>query len=85
MDGIGPSEIRIRELLERLKGKEVREVIVATNPTMEGDATAIYLKQVIAPLGIKVTRIARGLPSGANLDYTDQATLGDALDGRREF
>ncbi len=85
MDGVGPADIRIRELLERLRDGQVEEVIIATNPTMEGDATALYLKQAIAPLGIKVTRIARGLPSGGNLDYADQATLGDALDGRREF
>jgi recombination protein RecR len=85
MDGVGPADIRIRELLERLREGGVEEVIIATNPTMEGDATALYLKGVIAPLGIKVTRIARGLPSGGNLDYADQATLGDALEGRREI
>jgi len=85
LDGIGPDALRIGELLERLKVGEVREVIVATNPTMDGEATALYLAKVIKPLGIAVTRIARGLPMGGDLEYTDAVTLGKALEGRREI
>jgi recombination protein RecR len=85
LDGIGPDALRIKELLERLKAGAVREVIVATNPTMDGEATALYLSKVIKPLGITVTRIARGLPVGGDLEYTDVVTLGKALEGRREI
>lgn len=85
LDGVGPDALRIKELLKRLEDGSVREVIVATNPTMEGEATALYLSKVIKPLGISVTRIARGLPMGGDLEYTDAVTLGKALEGRREI
>lgn len=85
LDGVGPDALRIRELLERLRSGAVREVIVATNPTMDGEATALYLSKVIKPLGVSVTRIARGLPMGGDLEYTDAVTLGKALEGRREI
>ncbi|MGH7853004.1 MAG: recombination mediator RecR [Candidatus Binatia bacterium] len=85
LDGIGPDALRIKELLERLRDGAVKEVIVATNPTMDGEATALYLSKVIKPLGVAVTRIARGLPMGGDLEYTDAVTLGKALEGRREI
>jgi recombination protein RecR len=85
LDGVGPDALRIKELLERLRTGTVREVIVATNPTMDGEATALYLSKVIKPLGVAVTRIARGLPMGGDLEYTDAVTLGKALEGRREI
>jgi len=85
MDGIGPSELRVRELMERLQGGEVTEVLVATNPNLEGEATAMYLARQIAPLGIRVTRLARGLPVGGDLEYADAVTLTQALEGRREM
>jgi recombination protein RecR len=85
LDGIGPDALRIKELLERLRDGAVKEVIVATNPTMEGEATALYLSKVIKPMGVAVTRIARGLPMGGDLEYTDAVTLGKALEGRREI
>jgi recombination protein RecR len=85
LDGIGPDALRIKELLERLRDNAVKEVIVATNPTMNGEATALYLSKVIKPLGVAVTRIARGLPMGGDLEYTDAVTLGKALEGRREI
>jgi recombination protein RecR len=85
LDGMGPDALRIKELLERLRDSGVREVIVATNPTMQGEATALYLSKVIKPLGVSVTRIARGLPMGGDLEYTDAVTLGKALEGRREI
>jgi recombination protein RecR len=85
LDGIGPDALRIKELLERLRDGSVKEVIVATNPTMNGEATALYLSKVIKPLGVAVTRIARGLPMGGDLEYTDAVTLGKALEGRREI
>mgnify|MGYP003575748405 FL=1 len=85
LDGVGPGALRINELLERLRDGAVKEVIVATNPTMEGEATALYLSKVIKPLGVPVTRIARGLPMGGDLEYTDAVTLGKALEGRREI
>lgn len=84
IDGIGPEEIRIKGLLERLRG-DVREVIIATNPTVEGDATALYLQNIIKPLGVRVTRIARGLPTGGDLEYADEMTLSAALSMRREM
>ncbi len=85
LDGVGPDALRIKELLERLKQGTVREVIVATNPTMDGEATALYLSKVIKPMSIAVTRIARGLPMGGDLEYIDIVTLGKALEGRREI
>lgn len=84
MDGIGPEQLRIRELLARL-GSGVDEVIVATNPTIEGDATALYLAKLIHPLGVKVTRLAHGMPVGGELDYADSATLLSAFEYRREM
>ncbi len=83
LDGIGPDDLRIKELLVRLD--DVTEIIVATNPNVEGEATAAYLSRLIKPLGIKVTRIARGLPVGSDLEYADSATLSRALEGRQEF
>ena len=85
LDGIGPDALRIKELLARIKNEVVQEIIVATNPTMDGEATALYLSKVIKPLGVSVTRIARGLPMGGDLEYTDAVTLGKALEGRREI
>lgn len=85
LDGIGPDDLKIRELLSRLKDKEVKEIIIATNPNTEGEATAIYIAKLIKPLEIKVTRIARGLPAGGDLEYADQVTLANALEGRIEF
>ncbi len=84
LDGIGPDELRIKELMSRLR-KRVKEVILATNPSAEGEATAVYLSKLIKPMGIKVTRIARGLPAGGDLEYADMATLTRALEGRVEF
>ena len=84
-DGIGPDELKMRELLERLKGDEVKEVILATNPNLEGEATAMYIQKLIGPLGIKVTRLARGLPFGADLEYADEVTLTRALENRQEI
>lgn len=83
MNGVGPDDIRIKELLARLDG--VREVIIATNPDVEGDATAMYLSRLIKPLGIKVTRIAHGIPIGGDLEYIDEVTLSRAMAGRREM
>ena len=85
LDGVGPDALRIRELLERVRSAGVHEIIVATNPTVEGEATALYLSKVIKPLGVRVTRIARGLPMGGDIEYTDAVTLGKALEGRREI
>ena len=82
MEGIGPDDIRIRELLGRLSG--VREVILATNPDIEGEATAAYISRLIKPLGVRVTRIAHGVPVGGELEYTDEVTLSRAFQGRRE-
>lgn len=82
-EGIGPDELRIRELLERVKDLAVQEVILATNPNLEGETTAMYLQRQIAPLSIKVTRLARGLPFGADLEYADDVTLTTALEGRQ--
>src|SRR3712207_6677907 len=85
MEGIGPEMLRIRELMERIQRDDVREVILATNPTVEGDTTAMYLARLIKPFGARVTKIAFGLPVGGDLDYADQATLIQALEGRREM
>lgn len=85
MSGVNPSDIKIKELLNRLKSDEVDEIILATNPTIEGEATAMYLSKLIKPLDIKVTRIANGVPVGSDLEYIDQVTLSRALDGRIEM
>jgi recombination protein RecR len=85
LDGIGPEQLRVTELLHRLRDGVVREVILATNPTVEGEATAMYVAKLIKPLGIRVTRIAHGLPMGADVEYADMMTLGKALEGRREM
>lgn len=82
LDGVGPDQICIQDLLERVKQKKIREVILATNPNTEGDTTALYLAKVLAPLKVKVTRLARGIPVGSHIEYTDQATLSRALSGR---
>ncbi|MCR4894909.1 MAG: recombination mediator RecR [Eubacteriales bacterium] len=84
MDGVGPEELKITELVKRIT-PEVREVILATSLGVEGETTAMYLARMLSPLGVRITRIARGLPSGADLEYTDEATLANALDGRREI
>lgn len=83
--GIGPQELKVKELLYRLQDNSVAEVILATNPTIEGEATAMYLRQMIHPLGINISRLARGLPFGSDLEYADDMTLGQALEGRQEF
>ena len=85
LDGIGPEELKIAPLLERLRRGAAQEVIIATNPTTEGEATALYLAKVIKPLGLRVSRIARGIPMGGDVEYTDVVTLGRALEGRREM
>ena len=85
LEGIGPGQLKVRELLQRLGGGPVQEVILATNPTVEGDATALYLAGLIRPLGVKVTRLAHGLPVGAELEYADEMTLNKAMDGRVEM
>ena len=85
MEGIGPEMLKIRELLERLRTGDVKEAILATNPTIEGETTALYLSNMLKPLGIRVTRIAHGLPMGGDMDYADQATLIQALEWRREM
>jgi len=84
MEGIGPDDLKIRELLERLKSGKVEEIILATNPNLEGEATAMYLQRLLSPLGIRITSLARGLPVGGDLEYADEVTLGRALEGRRE-
>lgn len=85
MDGIGPEDLAIRELITRLGSDEVKEIIMATNPSLEGEATAMYIKRLVLPLGVRITRLARGLPSGADLEYTDDVTLSRALQGRQDF
>ena len=85
IDGVGPEQLKIRELLERLKGNNLQEVILCTNPNIEGEATAMYLAKLIEPLGIQVSRIASGLPVGGDLEYADELTLGRALEGRRKI
>jgi recombination protein RecR len=85
IEGIGPDDIRVKELLKRLGERGSQEIIVATNPNIEGEATAMYLAKLVKPLGIKVTRIASGLPVGGDLEYADEVTLGRALEGRREM
>lgn len=85
LQGIGPEELKLKNLIERLKGGRVKEIIVATSPTVEGEATAVYLSKLIKPLGIKVTRIATGIPVGSELDYADEVTMLKAIEGRREM
>ena len=85
MNGIGPEDIKIKELLNRIGQNDIKEIIIATNPRVEGEATAIYLSKIIKPMGIKVTRIAHGIPVGGDLEYTDEITLSKALEGRREL
>ena len=85
LDGTRPEDLRIRELLERLRTETIEEIILATNPNVAGEATALYLSKLLAPLGVKVTRIARGVPMGSDLEYSDQVTLARALEGRREL
>ena len=83
--GIGPEQLRIKELLERVKATQVEEVIMATNPTVEGEATAMYISRILKPLGVKVTRLAYGIPVGGDLEYADEVTLTRALEGRSEL
>jgi len=85
LDGIGPDDLKVKELLVRLEVGDTTEVILATNPNVEGEATALYLAKLLRPLGLRVTRIARGLPVGGDLEYADQVTLSKALEGRREI
>ena len=83
--GVGPDDIRIRELMSRLASGEIEEVVLATNPDVEGEATAAYISRLIKPMGVKVTRIAHGVPIGGELEYTDEVTLLRAFQGRREL
>ena len=83
MDGIGPDDLRIPQLMQRLGSEDIREVVLATNPNVEGETTAAYLAHLIKPLGIKVTRLASGLPVGGDLEFADEVTLGRALEARR--
>ena len=85
IEGIGPDQLHVRELVARVETEDLDEVIVATNPTVEGDTTALYLARLLKPLGLRVTRLASGLPVGGDLDYADELTLGRALAGRREL
>ena len=85
MDGVGPDELRIGELLDRIRKGDIREVILATNPNIEGETTAMYLSKLLSPLGVRVTRLAYGVPVGADLEYADEVTLLRALDGRRDI
>jgi recombination protein RecR len=85
IEGIGPDQLRIRELLDRIGTEGIEEVILCTNPNLEGEATALYLARLLKPLGLKVTRIASGLPVGGDLEYADELTLGRALEGRRDL
>ena len=85
MDGIGPEDLKVSELLQRLRSDEVTEIILATNPNLEGEATAMYLTRLLKPLGVKVTRLARGLPVGGDLEYADDVTLARAMEGRQEM
>lgn len=85
LDGIGPENLRLKELVERIQRGEIREVIMATNPNLEGEVTATYVARLLKPLGIQVTRIARGLPTGGDLEYADEETLAKALENRREM
>jgi len=87
VDGIGPDNLKIKELLERImrSNNEIKEIILATNPTTEGEATAMYIHKLISPFGLSVTRIARGIPFGGDIEYADELTLGKALEGRKSY
>jgi recombination protein RecR len=85
MNGVGPDEIKIKELLQRVTAQEIKEIILATNPTVEGEATAMYISKLLKPFGVKTTRIAHGVPVGGSLEYVDEVTLSRALEGRREI
>jgi recombination protein RecR len=85
LHGVGPNQLKIKSLLERLKGSQVEEIIIATNPTAEGEATAMYLSKLIKPLGVRVTRIAMGIPVGSDLEYADEVTMLKAIEGRRDL
>lgn len=85
MDGIGPDMIKVKELIQRVGTQDINEIIMATNPTIEGEATAMYIARLLKPMGIKVTRIAHGLPVGGDLEYADEVTISKALEGRREI
>ena len=85
VEGIGPDDLKIKELLSRIKKDDTKEIILATNPSIEGEATAMYLAKLIKPLNIKTTRIARGIPTGGDLEYADETTLSNALEGRKEY
>ncbi len=85
VNGVGPDQLKIKELLSRLGSEEIREILIATNPTVEGEATAHYLSKLLKPLGIRITRLAYGVPVGADLEYADEVTLSRSLDGRREI
>jgi recombination protein RecR len=85
LSGVGPEQLNIKGLLERLKGGPVEEIIIATNPTVEGEATAMYLSKLLKPLGVRVTRIATGIPAGSELEYADEVTMLKAMEGRREL
>lgn len=85
LDGVTPEDLKIKELLERVKREEIKEVVIATNPNIEGETTAMYIAKLLKPLGVKVTRLASGLPVGGDLDYVDEVTLGRALEARREI
>src|ERR1700747_122205 len=84
LQGVGPEQLKIKSLIERLKGGTVEEIIVATNPTAEGEATSVYLSKLIRPLGVRVTRIAMGIPVGSDLEYADEVTMMKAMEGRRD-
>jgi recombination protein RecR len=85
LSGVGPEQLKIKSLIERLKGGTVEEIIIATSPTTEGEATAVYLSKLIKPLGVRVTRIAMGIPVGSDLEYADEVTMSKAMEGRREI
>lgn len=85
LQGVGPDQLKIKSLIERLKGGTVEEIIVATSPTAEGEATAVYLSKLIKPLGVRVTRIAMGIPVGSDLEYADEVTMLKAMEGRRDI
>jgi len=85
LEGIGPEDLRIKELFERINSQDIEEIIIATNPNAQGQATAIYLSKKIRPMGIKITQLAHGLPMGGDIEYADEVTLGKALEGRREI
>ncbi len=85
IDGVGPEDIKVKELLSRVVAGETEEIIMATNPSVEGEATALYLAKLLKPFGVKITRIAHGIPVGGDLEFTDEITLARAMDGRREL